>query len=75
MIQKKKNDREIKNYYNKNLYIIKNEESPINVNELDNNNNIDKNNNNDEEPNKIKSNDLIDNDITGSNILLKKKNM
>jgi hypothetical protein len=69
----KKNDRESKNYYNKNLYIIKNEESPINVNELDNNNNIDKNNNNDEEPNKIKSNDLIDNDITGSNILLKKK--
>ena len=69
--REKQYDRENTDYYNRNMYQNKNEESPINSNKLYNNNIGNKNDN--EEPNKIKSNDLIDDEITGTNTLYNKK--
>ena len=73
--QEKKYDRDNQNYYNRNMYDIKNEETPINNNKLYNKNNIEKNkiNNSNEDPNRIKTSDLIDDENTGSNTLYNKK--
>ena len=73
--REKQYDRANSDYYNRNMYQNKNEESPINSNKLSNKTNIEKNkiNNSNEDPNRIKTSDLIDDENTGSNTLYNKK--